>query len=748
MAEKIFEHLLTVQSLHQHVDFNQWLLTRFKDPAVPCSLEEFATYFLNLVKTQTDEFIKNNTSTCNTPRKPTVTNLTELSNGFSLEAKERRPSGSNVICPSDKRVGKRELFTKHDVNSNSSKANDAQVGKNPLSSNRSQSMETSTPVTSFSKGQRSLEGTPVNTSTPNSFKSSRNTSSFNEQSPMQFRSRNSLDMNSRNNSMNRRNQSSPICLGDFITISSSGKGKKKNSSQQLDQTPIFNTSDFPSIGEDSPNVPQQRKAENRPKKRVVPITISKKITPNSSNFTSSSFQSDNNLLNLTDFETDGSVDFMSERSMLRHERESISKDFMTELEPQRNLHAFVRESFPAVAQSTSKSPTFQFDESKVVQKDVLMLMAKTYSFLLDMNMVANILSEFTYFFSLLNTEHEPIEQPSNQSQTKSRPEIASCFLKNLHNCIFFAIQVLNCQKQNLALLDVMTIRVIIDNERIQQLTKELLDYLRLVVQQKSRSDASLQSSANTGSNIRQVFFQQETDNRENFPSDREFGAFKKQRDLFYVILRAWEFKHLDPNYDFATHLGGKIRVLLTILEHPVNMAHLARLFTGQLIISCNFDNATNELQMVLPNIDLTKLSKLRQRLVAPSQFSTQYLFAGSQAFFRDFITCCDQHLIFMEQLKISLINELMQINDSTIEVFCITQSNDDDVNNGTILKEEFIVRPEAMITMRVLAKFVGFVISRPYTYDGYRNTLVDQKQSQIRNFVRHCVKFKGINIIK
>ena len=37
--------------------------------------------------------------------------------------------------------------------------------------------------------------------------------------------------------------------------------------------------------------------------------------------------------------------------------------------------------------------------------------------------------------------------------------------------------------------------------------------------------------------------------------------------------------------------------------------------------------------------------------------------------------------------------------------------------------------------MRVLAKFVGFIISRPFGYDGYRNVLVDQKQSKIRNLV-------------
>jgi hypothetical protein len=84
--------------------------------------------------------------------------------------------------------------------------------------------------------------------------------------------------------------------------------------------------------------------------------------------------------------------------------------------------------------------------------------------------------------------------------------------------------------------------------------------------------------------------------------------------------------------------------------------------------------------MALPNIDLSKLSKLRQRLVAPSLFSTQYLFPGNQAFFRDFIICCDFHMMFIEQLKIALISELLQMNDSSMETLCITHGN---INNNT-----------------------------------------------------------------
>lgn len=52
--------------------------------------------------------------------------------------------------------------------------------------------------------------------------------------------------------------------------------------------------------------------------------------------------------------------------------------------------------------------------------------------------------------------------------------------------------------------------------------------------------------------------------------------------------------------------------------------------------------------------------------MAPSEYNTQYLFPGNQAFFRDFITSCESHAIFMEQLKLVLIAELLDINESSV----------------------------------------------------------------------------------
>ena len=111
-------------------------------------------------------------------------------------------------------------------------------------------------------------------------------------------------------------------------------------------------------------------------------------------------------------------------------------------------------------------------------------------------------------------------------------------LKNLNSCIFFATKTLNFQKHVLVLLDVTTIRVLIDNERIQTCNNHLYEFLKQIHQHKTQLDASLMlTNKSIGSSCNNVFYQQDIDNRDNFPSDKEFLAFKKQRDTFYSILR-------------------------------------------------------------------------------------------------------------------------------------------------------------------------------------------------------------------
>lgn len=91
----------------------------------------------------------------------------------------------------------------------------------------------------------------------------------------------------------------------------------------------------------------------------------------------------------------------------------------------------------------------------------------------------------------------------------------------------------------------------------------------------------------------------------------------------------------------------------------------------------------------------------------------------------------------MEQLKIVLVAELMELNGSTYETLhlSVSESADDDVDRDATDFHEYVVRPEIILILRVLAKFLGLVVVRPYAYDGPRNTIVDSRQIEMRNLV-------------
>ncbi|XP_052896694.1 protein disks lost [Anopheles moucheti] len=497
------------------------------------------------------------------------------------------------------------------------------------------------------------------------------------------------------------------------------------------------------------------------RRRIAPTTVSRTVSGRH-DFNSSSFRSENNLIAIESHE-DASHD---PRGMLRHLKDEIRSDFLQaeKAEMRRNvrakqsLHSSFNHSenvYPSSDPVTNDIDdlvpmddkkegkdvskvilAIEFD--KVTQKLIIDRLVAIYALLMDLNLVPNMLNELAYLINLVSTERYIAAQRNLETTSAVTDNNASTELFNVlrspHNCVYFATEVLYHQRTLLALLDSTSLRVVVENEQLVVLHPTLSGFLRDMLAQKMKLENPFINQASSGgdpqlnNSINNVFYQQENDTKDHFPSSKEFSAFNKQRDLFYTALRVWETEHLNPAWEFETKLGSKVRAILDILNHPINMSHLAKLFSAQLIISFNFDNSASELQMALPNIDLTKLSKLRQRLVGPSIFSTQYLFPGSQMFFRDFIVASENHQIFIEQLKAVLIHELLQMNGSTYEIFSICG-----VENTT--RSEYVVRPETIATMRVLAKFIGFIIARPFQYEGGRNTIVENRQIELRNML-------------
>ncbi|XP_055295120.1 protein disks lost [Sitodiplosis mosellana] len=329
---------------------------------------------------------------------------------------------------------------------------------------------------------------------------------------------------------------------------------------------------------------------------------------------------------------------------------------------------------------------------------------------------------------------------------------AILLLKNINNCVYFGLGVLQLQKNILRMLDVTSIKVLLENERLTTLDATIKDDLTSVYSHKMQLERPLRThdTSNSGdfvggsnaallapNNSMKVFYQQEQDTQMNFPSAREAAAFKKQRDHFYSILGIWESKHLNPAWDFETELGRKVRSMLHEMDHPINMAHMAKLFTAQLILSCNFNEV---IQSDLPNIDPGKLNKLQQRLVAPSHFSTNFQFPGNQIFFKDFIIAAEHQTNFIEQLKIVLTNELMEMNDSSFETLELSTIDENEPEN----RQEYIVKPETLSTLSVLAKFLGLIVARPFIYEFGVNTTVDNRQIELRNKIRTMIDIKEI----
>lgn len=236
-------------------------------------------------------------------------------------------------------------------------------------------------------------------------------------------------------------------------------------------------------------------------------------------------------------------------------------------------------------------PKFEF----VTWKDELNLVATLFSFLLKNNLVLNVISEIYFLISLLiNKKFCEVgnEEPDNllssdenfwDRRLRERNNTFSInnLFETIHNCCYFSAKVLESQKEIFWNLGRTCLRLLYENERFGKFTN--LEHSSIVCDRKSDSLNDL----NLDCVQTNVCYISDTDNRENFPNDSTFHSFRKQRDLFYEILRIWEQNHLLAGWNFSVALGGKIRSLLGVNSECSNLRHLARLFKGQLLASCS-----------------------------------------------------------------------------------------------------------------------------------------------------------------
>lgn len=505
-----------------------------------------------------------------------------------------------------------------------------------ISSSHNEPIAISTPI----KNSMSFD-----TSTPSINRSSFNQdSAFNRSANAPGRSQQSLNSNrsmddsktifdvstgnvkkSHDKSKEKRNKNTTtVCLGDFLVAGKQQPQKQRKSLNAMDRSLASSSitmphapssdKDFPtftpkgkanricltSSGHKSdekrmsfaeattpPNSVRRSNQAADIKKRVAPTRISTSVSA----FNCPAFRSENNILELPHEENADTA-----RDILKAQKDIIRREFQEEEPLETNLRTILRENLCQEMNMSPVKPTPAIDLRRITHKFLLDKFVAIYSIVLDMNLVANVLTELAYLMNLINVdagdcmERNPsilgavaqrLDSRMNVIESTALNEISAfgdsnklcnqlrdmnvmdavasgtcanvfdenaqdiggiavTLLKNTHNCVYFGIGVIRLQLNILRLLDITTIQVLLQNERLITLNVAIKDDLTAVCSHKMRLENTLRSHNTTNTvapnTSMKVFYQQEHDTQNNFPTSREFAAFKKQRDTFYSIL--------------------------------------------------------------------------------------------------------------------------------------------------------------------------------------------------------------------
>ncbi|OPJ82994.1 codanin-1 [Patagioenas fasciata monilis] len=356
--------------------------------------------------------------------------------------------------------------------------------------------------------------------------------------------------------------------------------------------------------------------------------------------------------------------------------------------------------------------------AKVSCKKHLECLAQLYSSCIAENLVPNIFLELFFVLQLLTSKGtSSAEDGDSDLEVNERSEDASGrqHFRSVHNCVYFAVQVLDYQYEIISRLEKGMLKLLAENERIASFSPALHERLR-----QAYENSTAKVSLLLPCSIQSVSFQPETDNRSNFPSDRAFHIFKKQRDIFYELLREWEDNHEKTGWDFERVLGNKIRAMMAHLSATCNHSHFARLFQKQLIQMCKGpigggaswgDTPDQDVLNMLGSDNLSRLKRLQERFVVPQSIRGPCpppSFPGCQQFFRDFILSAGSYQ-FNQHLMDSLCLKILELNGLTLVEH---EHNDGEADmDEQDEKKRFTV---VLLSLRLLAKFLGFLVFLPY----------------------------------
>ncbi|XP_069008808.1 codanin-1 [Embiotoca jacksoni] len=491
------------------------------------------------------------------------------------------------------------------------------------------------------------------------------------------------------------------------------------------QLNLSNLEDFPPVGSSSISP-----ANSKPSRRINPTPVSAE-RPHSKPkicFTSTPFSKASSppsgVEALEGLMTVGSpLSLQEERELLKKEKTKRAQQVVSPPPSPLDPCTPTKQKLRTESKVTPDLQTVCPEPSEVTFSSELDLLAELYCTCISENLVPNIFLELFFVMQLL-TSWSPHVHDDNDGQESlcavNTDVLERHYLRQVHNCVYFAVKILENQFQLVVHLDKCTLRLLAENDRVASFSPDLRDRL---TQAQDRSTAKLSPSVSTF--IHSVSFQPDTDNRSNFGSDKAFHTFKKQRDIFYEVLREWEDFHKEPVWNFDAALGNRIRGMMSQLTSAGNHSHFSRLFLKQLVQMCKGprlncspgDTPDADLLGMLGADSLGRLKRLEERLIQPHGLvgpCPPPSFPGHQEFFRDFLqtaSCCQLN----QHLQDSLCQQLLQLDEVSILSPPASVGEGEEEEDGDMEQQDEKQRFSSVLLLaRLLAKFLGLISFLPY----------------------------------
>lgn len=344
-------------------------------------------------------------------------------------------------------------------------------------------------------------------------------------------------------SRHSRSSDKSVSLADYLVNvqpKSSKKKRSKNTSHDDSDTKmeldLSNSEIFPEIGA------RKSSSLKSEKRRIKPTNIDKSKKSYSLNsFTPEAFQQpalalEENLAfkpKVQSNETSNSLEV--ERNILKQDRHKLLEKFNvlnTAISPK-----VTAPQIKILQREDKNQNCVEADVTKVVFSEKIDILINIYDILLKNNLILSVNTEIYYLITILLSKQ--IEDDFNNFEAQLHENVWKNILKLIHNSTYFAVKALWNQRGILeVILDKNSLKILGENKKVRSFYPDLAKFLLNSYGLKCEAESNSERKNSDGRcSNGMVCFNHETDNVENFPSVLSFQNFKKQRDMFYEILR-------------------------------------------------------------------------------------------------------------------------------------------------------------------------------------------------------------------